>query len=134
MITIDEQTREQRKKKKKKIVINLIDFGFCEIARNDFVVQQGMIKGTAGYIAPEIFTEFRYSKKSDLYAIGCIGFEMITGGRLPNEYDARGEYIGCDDDSDDEDEDGANSCNSLSMNDDEKREDEDTKNGNNGGR
>merc|ERR1712087_48431 len=90
------------KKKKKKIVINLIDFGYCEIAHHDFVVQQGMIKGTAGYIAPEILTEFKYSKKSDLYAIGCIGFEMITGGRLPNEYNARGQYIGDGIVSDDE--------------------------------
>ena len=44
--------------------------------------------------AQEIFAEFKYSKKSDLYAIGCIGFEMITRGRLPNEYDANGQYIG----------------------------------------
>ena len=42
----------------------------------------------------EIFSEFKYSKKSDLYAIGCIGFEMITRGRLPNEYDADGQYVG----------------------------------------
>ena len=41
-------------KKKKKIVINLIDFGYCEIVRHhsDFVIQKGLIKGTSGYIAP----------------------------------------------------------------------------------
>ena len=41
-------------KKKKKIVINLIDFGYCEIVghHSDFVIQKGLIKGTPGYIAP----------------------------------------------------------------------------------
>ena len=55
MISILEPDHKLRTKKK--IVINLIDFGYCEIVKkhSDFVVQQGLIKGTAGYIAPVKF-------------------------------------------------------------------------------
>ena len=76
------------------MIINLIDFGYCEIVKGqDFIIQKHLIKGTKGYIAPEIYTDYKYSKRSDIYSIGCIGFEMITGGTLPSDYDINGEYI-----------------------------------------
>eukprot|EP01083_Nonionella_stella_P035522 96922_1 len=85
----------------KSISINLIDFGYCEIVKgHDFVIQKHLIKGTKGYIAPEIFSEYKYSKRSDIYSIGCIGFEMITGGTLPSDYDQNGNY--CEEASNDE--------------------------------
>lgn len=72
----------------------MIDFGYCEIVKGqDFIIQKHLIKGTKGYIAPEIFDDYKYSKRSDIYSIGCIGFEMITGGTLPSDYDINGEYI-----------------------------------------
>ena len=103
-----EGKENKEKTAKKRIVVNLIDFGYCEIVKGqDFVIQKHLIKGTKGYIAPEIFSEYKYSKRSDLYSIGCIGFEMITGGKLPNEYDVNGDYVewndeDSSDDSDDE--------------------------------
>ena len=30
------------------------------------------------YMAPELFTEFKYSKKSDLWSLGCIIYELCT--------------------------------------------------------
>merc|ERR1712176_928855 len=99
IINMYEQEKEKEKEKKdkddkKKVVINLIDFGYCEVVKGqDFIIQQHLIKGTKGYIAPEIFEKYKYSKKSDIYAIGCIGFEMITGGALPSDYDLHGNYV-----------------------------------------
>ena len=98
-----QQQESESKDKRKKVVINLIDFGYCEVVKGqDFIIQQHLIKGTKGYIAPEIFSKYKYSKKSDIYAIGCIGFEMITGGTLPSDYDLHGNYV--DEDDDDENE------------------------------
>eukprot|EP00485_Elphidium_margaritaceum_P006766 CAMPEP_0202695326 /NCGR_PEP_ID=MMETSP1385-20130828/8938_1 /ASSEMBLY_ACC=CAM_ASM_000861 /TAXON_ID=933848 /ORGANISM="Elphidium margaritaceum" /LENGTH=848 /DNA_ID=CAMNT_0049351331 /DNA_START=59 /DNA_END=2605 /DNA_ORIENTATION=- len=89
----------------KKISINLIDFGYCEIVKDeDYVIQNHLIKGTKGYIAPEIYKQYKYGKRSDIYAIGCIGFEMITGGTLPSDYDLHGNYIEPPEDEDEDDD------------------------------
>ena len=37
-------------------------------------------EGTKGYMAPEIWEEGRYSYKSDVWALGCIFYELCTFG------------------------------------------------------
>jgi tripartite-type tricarboxylate transporter receptor subunit TctC len=42
----------------------------------------GAIKGTLGYMSPEMARGGRLDQRSDLYAIGCLGYQMLTG-QLP---------------------------------------------------
>jgi eukaryotic-like serine/threonine-protein kinase len=39
------------------------------------------VQGTAAYLAPEQFTGDRASPASDLYALGIVGYECLTGTR-----------------------------------------------------
>ena len=40
--------------------------------------------GTPSYMAPEIYSKCRYSEKSDVWALGIILYEMLTG-KTPDE-------------------------------------------------
>jgi tetratricopeptide (TPR) repeat protein/predicted Ser/Thr protein kinase len=53
----------------------LMDFG---IARTVEGPSQGMA-GTVGYMAPEQFTNTNVDQRADLYALGCLLFEMLSG-------------------------------------------------------
>jgi serine/threonine protein kinase len=48
------------------------------------------VRGTSGYRAPELIRTFHYTNKVDIFAIGCIFFELFSGGRkaFRNDWDA----------------------------------------------
>lgn len=46
---------------------------------------QGVFVGTPEYIAPESIEHNRYDSRCDIYALGVIAYEMITG-KMPYEY------------------------------------------------
>ncbi|MFP5501074.1 MAG: protein kinase domain-containing protein, partial [Candidatus Sericytochromatia bacterium] len=56
----------------------LMDFGLMERAGRS----GGAIKGTLGYMAPEMAKGGRLDQRADLYSVGCLGYEMLTG-QLP---------------------------------------------------
>ena len=64
--------------------VNIIDFGYSQIVtdnnnNNDkYQVTLDCIKGTPGFMAPEILRQKKYSVKSDIFAIGCTAFLLIT--------------------------------------------------------
>lgn len=50
--------------------VKIADFGLAVEAQNEL---HGHLKsGTPGYIAPEVLTSGHYSKKTDLFSLGCI--------------------------------------------------------------
>src|SRR5215213_26326 len=59
----------------------LTDFGFARLmAENTMSMSlSGGIVGTPGYIAPEVWEENAANVPVDIYALGCIVYEMLTG-------------------------------------------------------
>jgi hypothetical protein len=65
----------------------LTDFGVAK--RFDTVADltgTGMVVGTVDYMAPEQITGGRIDARTDIYALGCVFFQMLSG-RVPYERD-----------------------------------------------
>ncbi len=62
----------------------LLDFGIARSMHDTRLTSMGQIFGTPQYMAPERVTSIDAGAESDLYALGVILFEMVTG-RLPFE-------------------------------------------------
>jgi len=62
--------------------VYLVDFG---IARDSTAVTSltvtGAAVGTPDYMAPERFTAGRIDRRADIYALGCLFYEMLTGSK-----------------------------------------------------
>ncbi len=57
----------------------LIDFGFATFEGSARLTQQGTVVGSLTYIAPERLRGEPVDHRSDLYAIGAIFYELLTG-------------------------------------------------------
>ena len=57
--------------------IVITDFGFARYFENDTILQT--ICGSPLYMAPEIIMKKKYTPKSDLWSLGVIFFELLTG-------------------------------------------------------
>jgi tRNA A-37 threonylcarbamoyl transferase component Bud32/tellurite resistance protein len=62
--------------------VKVLDFGIAKINDGVQLTQAGMVFGTAAYMAPEQATGGEVDGRTDIYAVGCLLFEMLTG-RLP---------------------------------------------------
>jgi serine/threonine-protein kinase len=65
-----------------KDVLKILDFGIAKIVCSDEteeLTKQGEIFGTPAYMAPESFTAMGSDPRSDIYSIGCIAYELLTG-------------------------------------------------------
>jgi serine/threonine protein kinase len=65
--------------------LKIIDFGSTRIAglmELQSVLQHNHIVGTASYSAPEYFQGARGTNRSDIFSLGVIAYEMLTG-QLP---------------------------------------------------
>jgi serine/threonine protein kinase len=66
----------------------LSDFGFSQALAPGATGESCLIRGTRAYIAPELVTRKEFSPKTDIWAFGCIMFEVgLTGKRLAFEDD-----------------------------------------------
>ena len=69
--------------------VYLVDFGIArDSTANTSLTVTGAAVGTPDYMAPERFTAGRIDRRADIYALGCLLYEMLTG-RKPF---AGGEY------------------------------------------
>src|SRR5215510_9512437 len=60
----------------------IADFGLAKLSEEKLELTNTMMTGTAAYMAPEIAQSGKSTKRADIYALGIILFEMLTG-RLP---------------------------------------------------
>jgi ABC-type multidrug transport system ATPase subunit/tRNA A-37 threonylcarbamoyl transferase component Bud32 len=59
----------------------LTDFGIA-ILRDEVQPEGNLVVGTPGYMAPEQITGGAVDERGDLFALGCIAAELVTGRRV----------------------------------------------------
>ena len=69
-------------------IVKLADFGLARAADRATMTAPGTIKGKLGYLAPELVKRAPASPKSDLYSVGIVLWEALTGKRLYGGADA----------------------------------------------
>ena len=62
--------------------VKVIDFGIAKAASRSSKTQAGVLKGKFGYMSPEQVRGLPLDRRSDVFAIGTILYEMLTGERL----------------------------------------------------
>lgn len=61
--------------------VKVTDFGIARLADQVPLTQTGQVMGTAQYLAPEQATGQTATGVSDIYSLGVIGYECLTGHR-----------------------------------------------------
>ena len=59
--------------------VYLADFGLTKTSGPDSVTASGQVMGTVAYMAPEVIRGEQPGSAADVYALGCVLFECLTG-------------------------------------------------------
>ncbi|HWB78329.1 MAG TPA: protein kinase [Nannocystaceae bacterium] len=62
--------------------VKLIDFGVAKAAGRASRTQAGILKGKFGYMSPEQVRGMPLDRRSDVFSVGVVLFEVLTGNRL----------------------------------------------------
>jgi hypothetical protein len=71
-------------------VVKITDFGISDAADSAPITAANLLIGTPAYLAPERVTGVRATQATDLYALGIVGYECLTGS-LP--FDGHGMQV-----------------------------------------
>jgi serine/threonine-protein kinase len=71
-------------------VLKIADFGIARTAEATHLTQLGTILGTAAYLAPEQATGEEVSPAADIYSLGAVLYELLTG-RAPYQFESLAE-------------------------------------------
>lgn len=80
------------RRKERRDFVKLLDFGIAKILDAPSLTGSQQIFGTPGYIAPEYIQSNEIDGRADLYSLGCILYEMVTGA-LPFDYEYPGDLL-----------------------------------------
>lgn len=72
--------------------VKILDFGIAKIMDAPALTGSQQIFGTPGYIAPEYIQSTEIDGRADLYSLGVILYEMVTGA-LPFDYEFPGDLL-----------------------------------------
>ncbi len=72
--------------------VKVLDFGIAKILDAPSLTGSQQIFGTPGYIAPEYIQSTDIDGRADIYSLGVILYEMITGA-LPFDYEYPGDLL-----------------------------------------
>jgi serine/threonine-protein kinase len=59
--------------------VKLLDFGISKILREDRVSRESFVMGTPAYMSPEQFESGAVDVRSDLWSLGAVLYEMLSG-------------------------------------------------------
>ncbi|WP_158835312.1 protein kinase domain-containing protein, partial [Streptomyces sp. NRRL S-350] len=59
--------------------VKVVDFGIARAGSSGNLTQTASVLGTAAYLSPEQATASAVDGRTDLYAVGCVLTEMLTG-------------------------------------------------------
>ncbi|WP_158619405.1 serine/threonine-protein kinase [Corallococcus sp. AB011P] len=62
--------------------VKVVDFGIAKAADQATVTRSGVLKGKYSYMSPEQAAGQRVDRRSDVFALGVVLHELLTGGRL----------------------------------------------------
>ena len=62
--------------------VKIIDFGIARAASTARLTQPGEIRGKLGYLAPEQLLGKEADQRSDIFSLGTVCYEMLTGQKL----------------------------------------------------
>lgn len=63
-------------------LVKVMDFGLARVQGQSRLTQEGLVAGTASYLAPELALGEPGDHRADLYALGVMMYELVAG-RLP---------------------------------------------------
>src|SRR5262249_38311878 len=76
--------------------VKILDFGIAKHAGSDDHTRAGVVVGTIPYMPPEVKAGVVASARSDIWSLGAIFYEFLTGRRLHttlNQYPQGGDAI-----------------------------------------
>jgi len=62
--------------------VRITDFGLARLAHTSYASATGLFAGKLAYVAPEILDGGSFGAQSDLFALGVVVWETLTGKRL----------------------------------------------------
>lgn len=61
--------------------VKLTDFGIAKSTSSEYATRTGTVKGKIPYMAPEYVTSGKADPRSDIFSLGVVLFEVLTGAR-----------------------------------------------------
>jgi serine/threonine protein kinase len=72
--------------------VKIADFGIARAAETTRLTQMGSVLGTAAYLSPEQALGEEVTASADLYSLGCVLYELLTG-RTPYVFSTLPELV-----------------------------------------